>query len=93
MKLKKLEWQKTIDGDYEAEALGGFYVIEQDLWTVKREFVGIDNVRASQYVINQKKGHRLYDDIEKAMDAAQLDFERMVCECYEYPEQAEAAHG
>jgi len=78
MKLKKLEWQKNIEGDYEADAFHGRYIVCR--------FGG------DFFLTFDKTGINFYTTLEKAMDAAQLDFERMVCECYEYPEQAEAAH-
>ena len=86
MRLKKLEWQKTIEGDYEANALGGSYVLHPESKDLGWRFG-----TCCRPILNNQ-GRHCYPSIEKAMDAAQLDFERMVCECYEYPEQAEAVH-
>lgn len=78
--LKKLEWQKTIDDTFEAEAFEGVYHLEcigDGQYTV--EWVFDDSVRTLKDPITG----RLFNDDQTAMDQAQLDFERIVCECYE----------
>jgi hypothetical protein len=82
MKLKKLEWQKNIDGLWYASALHGAYVIgEYD-----------DNCLLTFGINNGAKPLGEHATLDKTMDAAQLDFERIVCDCYECPETAEAQH-
>lgn len=81
MKLKKLEWQKTIDDDFEAEAFEGMYHLTYEgmgLYRVEWTF-GDTHRTVHNTAINKDF---FYSD-QAAMDAAQLDFERIVCDCYE----------
>ncbi len=79
MMLKKLEWQKNIDGDYEAEAFGGHYLMELQACPA----VLVSWVFGGTHRTVKNQHQRGFPTFESAQDAAQLDFEKLVCECYE----------
>ncbi len=79
MMLKKLEWQKNIDGDYEAPAFGGKYIIEEQ--ACPAVLVTWRFGKTSRFIKNQHR--RAFPTFESAQDAAQIDFEKMVCDCYQ----------
>lgn len=88
MKPKKLEWQKTIDGDFEAEAFEGVYCanhLYENNWVLCWAFG-----RSVRTIKNPATGNRSFANIDAATQTAQTDFETLVKACYK---KNEVPHG
>lgn len=88
MTPKKLEWQKTIDGDYEAEAFEGTYCanhLYENNWVLCWAFGN-----SIRIIKNPTTNSRGFNTLDAATQTAQADFETIVADCHK---QTEASHG